>query len=152
ESTGVAPDYFYLRAHNRTFADVAAFQPVTVNWTGVERPEKMDAALVTPSFFAVMGAQPALGRFLTANDQDAGQPVVVLSHAFWRNRLGGDRSVVGKRLYLDRQPRTIVGVMPQGFDLPRGAQMWLPFALDEATNSFPLSITNIIRIVSIVAR
>src|SRR5258705_2452593 len=53
---------------------------------------------------------------------------------------------------LDRLSRTIVGVMPQGFDLPRGSQIWVPFTMDKATHGFPVSPTRPIFVVSIVAR
>ena len=57
-SLGAAPDYYPLREPNRVFKEVAALNPVTTNWTGVERPEQLDAAAVTPSFFRAMGVQP----------------------------------------------------------------------------------------------
>ncbi len=64
QDIGALPDYFSLRERNRVFEDVAAFGPETVNWTGVERPEQLDAATVSASFFRVMGTRPMLGRYL----------------------------------------------------------------------------------------
>lgn len=153
QDVGAAPDYYMLREQNRIFEDVAAFDPITVNWTGVERPEQLDAADVSPSFFRVMGTQPMLGRYLAPEEQGPkAPPVAVLSYAFWRNRLGGDPHIVGKTIALDRLPRTIVGVMPQGFDFPRGSQLWVPSVLDKATDGFPISPTRGIFETFIVAR
>ncbi len=153
QDVGVAPDYFALREQNRIFEDVAAFNSAPVNWTGVERPEQLDAGEVSASFFQVMGMQPMLGRYLATDEEGPKSPAVaVVSYAFWRNRLGGDPSVVGKTIALDRLPHTIIGVMPQGFDYPRGSEVWLPSSLDESTQSFPLSARRGVFIVSIVAR
>jgi hypothetical protein len=153
QDIGAAPDYFSLREQNRIFEEVAAFGPTTLNWTGVERPDQLDGADVSPSFFRVMGTPPMLGRYLAPDEQGPkAPPVAVLSYAFWRNRLGGDPHIVGKTISLDRLPRTIVGVMPQGFDFPRGSQLWVPTALDKAKDGFPISPKNGISIVLIVAR
>jgi predicted permease len=153
ENFGVAPDYYYLRRENRIFEDVAAYTPTTVNWTGIKTPEQLNAGAVSASFFRVMGMEPMLGRYFASSEEGPeAPPVLVVSYEFWRNRLSGDPNAVGKTIALDRLPRTIIGVMPQGFDYPRGAQMWLPLGLDESTESFPLSLTRPIFGVGILAR
>ncbi len=152
QDVGVAPDYYRIREWNRVFEDVGAFVPLTLNWTGVERPEQLDAASVTASFFKVMGAQPLMGRYLTPGEEGSkAPPVAVLSYAFWRNRLGADPNVLGKTIGINRLPHTVIGVMPQGFDFPRGSQIWLPSDLDESVARV-LSPAAPLRIVSIVAR
>jgi putative ABC transport system permease protein len=154
QDVGAAPDYFLLRDRNRIFEEVATCDPATFTWTGIERPERLDVALASASFFPMMGVQPLLGRYLTTDEEGPKTPpVAVLSYEFWRNRFGGDRQIVGKTIAIDRLPRSIVGVMPQGFDFPRGAQLWLPNdVLDRASQSFPLSATQPIFTVSIIAR
>jgi predicted permease len=153
QDVGAAPDYFSLREHNRIFEDVGAFDPMTVNWTGVESPEQLDTADVSPSFFHVMGTQPMLGRYLASEEQGPkAPPVAVLSYPFWRNRMGSDPHIVGKTIALDRLPRTIVGVMPQGFDFPRGTQLWVPTVIDQARDGFPIAPTSGIFETLIIAR
>ena len=128
ENLSIAADYYSLREHNRVFEDVGVFDPLTLNWTGIDKPEQLDAAQVSPSFFRVMGTQPALGRYLAPEEEGPKAPAVaVLSYAFWRNRLGADPNIVGKNIVLDRLPTTIIGVMPQGFDYPKGTAIWQPW-------------------------
>jgi len=151
---GIAADYYSLREENQVFEDVAAYETLTVNWTGTEKPEQVDAAQVTPSFFRVMGTQPLMGRYLAPEEQGSkAAPVVVLSYAFWRSRMGSDRNVLGKTITLDRMPNTIIGVMPQGFDYPKGmtAPIWRPLPVDEAKQR-PRSVRTPLRLVDMVAR
>ena len=131
---------------------MGASDELTVNWTGVEKPEQLDAARVTPSFFRVMGTRPMMGRYFTPEEQGEKSPaVVVLSYAFWHSRMAGDALVVGKTVTLDRLPARIVGVMPQGFDYPAGTQIFRPIPMDEATQR-PRSPSRPMRLVRILAR
>src|SRR5213595_109981 len=86
-------------------------------------------ALVSGDFFDVLGARPLLGRALrAADDASGGAPVLVLSYGAWQQRFGGDAHVLGRQvvMYDDGVPYTIVGVMPQGLDYPRGTDFWAP--------------------------
>src|SRR5438132_2781361 len=86
-------------------------------------------ALVSGEFFDVLGARPALGRALRATDDVSGAaPVLVLSYGAWQRRFGGDPHVLGRQVltYDDGVAYTIVGVMPQGLDYPRGTDFWAP--------------------------
>jgi putative ABC transport system permease protein len=149
---GAGPDYYILREENRVFEDVGAYDPITLNWTGVEKPEQLDAARVTPSFFRVMGTQPMLGRYLAPGEEGAkAAPLAVLSYAFWRNEMGGDRSAIGNAITLDGLGHTVIGVMPQGFDFPHGTQIWKSLDMDEPTQ-LPILTTRPMRIVDILAR
>ena len=149
---GAGPDYYMAREENRAFEDVCAFAPTTLNWTGVENPEQLDAEQVTPSFFRVFGTQPMLGRYLAPGEEgDKAPSVAILSYAFWRSRLGSDPRIVGKTITLDRMPHTIIGVMPQGFDYPSGVQVWKPLDMDRATQ-LPMLSSRPMRIVNILAR
>src|SRR5438874_41163 len=86
-------------------------------------------ALVSGEFFDVLGARPLLGRALRAADDVTGAaPVLVLSYGAWQRRFGGDPHVLGRQVltYDDGVAYTIVGVMPQGLDYPRGTDFWAP--------------------------
>src|SRR5437016_4641509 len=86
-------------------------------------------SLVSGEFFDVLGARPTLGRVLRATDDVTGAaPVLVLSYGAWQRRFGGDPHVLGCQIltYDDGVAYTIVGVMPQGLDYPRGTDFWAP--------------------------
>ncbi|HEX4167004.1 MAG TPA: ABC transporter permease, partial [Bryobacteraceae bacterium] len=153
ESTFVAgPDYYSLRQENRTFTDVASYDTTTMNWSGRERPEQVIAAQVTPSFFHVFATPPLLGRYFTEEEQGSKAPaVVVLSYSFWKDHFASDRDILGKSISLDGLSRAVIGVMPQGFDYPRGTRLWKPLDMDAATQ-LPRSLTRPMRNVLIVAR
>ncbi len=152
QDVGAAPDYYRIRDWNGVFKDVAAFNGMTLNWTGTDRPEQLDAATVSASFFRVMGTPPMMGRFLAPQEEGGKAPAVaVISYAFWRNHWGGNAEVLGKTIGLNRKPYTIIGVMPQGFDFPRGSQLWIPLDLDESSARI-ISPALPIRVVSMVAR
>jgi predicted permease len=90
---------------------------------------RLRRALVSGEFFDVLGVEPVLGRALTVSDNVRGAaPVIVLSYTTWQRRFGGDPGVLGRRVLLHEQGlvHTIVGVMPQGIDYPRGADFWAP--------------------------
>jgi predicted permease len=82
-------------------------------------------ALVTGSFFAVLGVQPILGRtFTPADDVDGAENVLVISHGLWRRRYGGSPQVIGRRIALSEQSFRIVGVMSPDMDYPAGVEVW----------------------------
>jgi putative ABC transport system permease protein len=76
------------------------------------------AGMVTSDFPVVLGMQPALGRLFSEDEEIRGAPVAILTDSLWRNRFGADPAVLGRRLELNEQPRTILGVLPPSFDLP----------------------------------
>ena len=149
QDIGAAPDYYRLREWNRVFEEVAVFDTITEDRTGIDRPQQLDGAIVSASFFRVMGTQPMLGRYLRPEEEGPKAPAVaVVSYAFWRNQLGADRHILGTTIGLNRQAFTIIGVMPQGFDFPRGTQLWVPGDFGPST----ISANAPILVVSILAR
>lgn len=146
-------DYYSLREQNHAFEEIGAFfDSLTLNWSGPEKPEQVQSAQANPAFFGVMGTQPKLGRYLAYGEEGTKAPAVaVLSYAFWRSHLGSDPQAVGKTITLDGLPHTVIGVMPQGFDYPRGTQLWRPLAMDESSQR-PRSVTRPMRMINMVAR
>jgi putative ABC transport system permease protein len=106
---------------NSTTVDVLAFRTGPWRFTAGEKTERITGALVSGSYFSVLGISPALGTTI-GNDDDAipgsggpRGPVAVLSHGFWMRRFGGEPSVIGSPIILNAKPFTIVGVAPAGF-------------------------------------
>ena len=94
-------------------------------------PIHVTVARVTGDLFGVLGVQPRLGRPFLPQETAGGQPVVVLSDAFWRNRLMSDPAVTGRVITIDTIAHIVIGVMPAGRGYPRGADLWRPATADE---------------------
>ena len=100
--------------------------------SGVDIPEDVAGFKVTPGFFSVLGATPALGREFVDDEAVPGKDRrVVLGHALWQRRFGGDPAIVGKTVRFDGEPFEVVGIAPPGFAIPDGAEAWAPLALTE---------------------
>jgi putative ABC transport system permease protein len=120
------------RERARSFAGMAGYTVSGANLTGTGDPERLSAGRVTGNLFEVLGVRPFLGRALTdADSRPQAQAVAVLSEGLWRRRFGADPGVVGRSLVLDGQPTTVVGVMPQSFQVPADAAVWLPITIDQ---------------------
>lgn len=125
--------YLTFAAHNRAFQSIGVWEPATANVTGLAQPEQVKTALVSDGVLQTFAVPPAVGRWLNASDQDPrGAKRVMLGYGYWQRRFGGDRSVVGRVIELDSQPREIVGVMPRGFRiLNSDFDLLVPLALDQ---------------------
>ena len=94
------------------------------------------SAFVAGSFFEVLGVDPVLGRVLrAADDVDGAEPAIVISRGLWQRRYGGSPLVLGRRIEIEQQPFTIVGVMPD-LDLPPGVELWRPTHTTSTTGPF----------------
>lgn len=95
---------------------------------GGSYPEKIDAAWCSWDMFSILGVPPAYGRFFnTQDDRPDADATVVLSWGFWKRRLGGNPSIVGRPIFLQGKPYTVIGIMPAGFDYPEiHDQVWTP--------------------------
>ncbi len=110
--------YFTFAEQNRTFQSLGVWSTGTANVTGVDQPHEVHTALISDGVLQALSVPPVLGRWLLPADQDPhGPKAVMLSYGYWQRRFGGDRSVIGRSIAIDGQPREIVGVMPKGFEL-----------------------------------
>lgn len=91
---------------------------------GRRRREERTIARVDSTFFG--RNRPLLGRDFIARDYGRESPAAILSHAFWVEEFGGRPEVIGSRLEVGGVERTIVGVMPQGVDVPPDVALWIP--------------------------
>jgi putative ABC transport system permease protein len=101
------------RERAASLAAIEAFDPTNVTLTGMGAAERVSATDVTPGFLTLLGVAPALGRLFDRDD--VGRPIVVISQAFWRGKLGGDPGVIGRQIVLGGQTHTVVGVLPARF-------------------------------------
>jgi predicted permease len=115
------------RAQNTGFEYLAAIREDTANLALSDRAERIDIAQTSANFFDVFGVTPTYGRLFIPTDEQAGhEPVVVLSHALWQTRFGGDAGLIGKPVRLDGINYTVVGIAPPEFQYPHKTEAWLP--------------------------
>ena len=128
EYVGVAyPDFVEWRASNRTFESLAVFTEGGGNLSGDGRPERVGYVSASHDLDDVLGLEPRLGRFFTAEeDHPEGNRVALLSGDFWERRFASDPEVLGTTLVFDGRTVEIIGVLPPGADFVAEADLWLP--------------------------
>ena len=126
--------YFVIREEGRVFEDVGLWRNGAVSVTGNGEPERVETLNVTDGTLPLLRVRPALGRFFTADDDSPKTPErVILSHAYWQRKFGGDPSAIGKSVMVENRPREIIGVLPAGFRfLDRNPQLVLPFRFNRS--------------------
>lgn len=141
------PEYRAYSKQTSVFAAVGAFDIGFFFLTGVEQPEQIAGALVTPDFFGMLGAAPAIGRDFREGEDG----VVILSQGCWKRRFGGDPNILGRSIALDfaRTPETerytVIGVMPANFWMYySGFEVFVPLSrasMREDPNARGLAVT-----------
>jgi putative ABC transport system permease protein len=118
-----------LRAHTETLSHVAVVAATTMILSGRNDAIRLDGTQMSASAFPMLGAQAILGRTFGPQDEAPGaNAVIVLSHAAWRRHFDSNPSIVGQVLTLDGTGRSVVGVMPEGFEFPdTETEFWIPF-------------------------
>jgi len=121
-----AQDY-QTRMHS--LEDLAAFQSQSVNVTGGERPDRVRGAFVSANFFKVFNLTPIIGRtFADGEDRQGGEKLAVVNEKMWQERLNSDRSLAGKKLILNGEPYSVIGVVSSSFKEPFDpeVEVWMP--------------------------
>ena len=141
-NTPAPANYNDWRAMNRSFTDLAATGFAYANLTGDGPPEVVLGRRVTANFFSVLGVQPVLGRTFIPADDTSGARIVVISHALWQRRYGGDPAVIGRTILMSGQNSSgpagdvmheVVGVAPPSFVfLSRDVDYWVPMQFSPA--------------------
>lgn len=125
-----AADFIDFQQASRSFESMAAFEGWDVNLTGVDHPDHIRAALASSEFFRVLGMNPIQGRtFATSECEPGKDAVIVVSHSFWQTRLAAKPDTIGATVSLGGRKYTVIGVMPDEFNLPLAAELWAPLAL-----------------------
>lgn len=127
------PHYLERRQEIDAFAEAAAWRGSGVTIGEAGSPERVDSTTATPSFFRVLGVNAALGRTFTDDEGVYGKDkVVVLSDSLWRQRFGADPAVIGRKMRINTESFTIIGVMPPAFRyLSQRAKLWTPMAFSD---------------------
>jgi predicted permease len=144
-STDLFTYQFYRSAQQRqdVFSDVAA--QVSLLWTVHGRInangqssdiEKINAQMVSGTYFTTLGVKPALGRLFTdADDQNVGgHPVAVVSHTWWQKNLGGEANALSRTITIDQVTYSVIGVAPNEFfgtKVGEAPDIWVPLAMEK---------------------
>ncbi len=112
------PMYRDFQSHNEVFSGMFCRFGTSVSMTAGERAERVDAELVSGTYFSVLGVRMALGRPFTPEEDriPEGAPLVILNYSYWKQRFGGDPGILGKKLTLNKYDMTVIGVAQAGFD------------------------------------
>ena len=124
------PELDDLRTSAGVFDQVTGIAEGVTNLTGAERPQSLEIAVVSPNYFSMLGASAHIGRVFGPGDEVLGfAEAVVISDSLWASGFGRDPGILGRKVQLDNDPYTIVGVLPPGFRHPgstgaRDVEVW----------------------------
>jgi len=130
------PDYLDLRDRNRGFEGLAAYNISPASVDAGERPSRIWLYEASGNYFDVLGIRPYLGRFFHISDEHGpnSSPYIVLSYAYWCSHFQSDRGVVGRTVWVNKHPYTILGIAPpefRGTELFFAADFWVPLVNQE---------------------
>src|SRR5688572_16135720 len=125
------PNFVDWRNQSTAFENIAAVRHrESFNLTGAGESERIQGRLVSANFFSTLGVNPIAGRdFVAEDDRPGATPAVILSHALWQRRFGGDPKIVGSQLTLNRESFTVIGVLPAEFQYGIDADLTVPIGL-----------------------
>lgn len=125
-----APDFREWQQQATSVSQWSMHEWWDANLSGVDIPEQVAGFRVSPGFFRLLGSSPLMGREFIDEETDPGRRHrVVIGHALWQRRFAGDPAIIGKMVRFDGEPYEVVGVAPERFKVPDGAEVWAPLAL-----------------------
>ena len=139
------PMYRDFQDHNQVFSGMFCRFPTSVSLSFGGQAERVDAELVSGTYFSVLGVTTVLGRAFTPEvDRVAdGAPLVVLSYKYWKQRFAGDPSILGKTLTVNKYPMTVMGVAQAGFDgveLGNLPKLFIPIVMQKEALITPIDM------------
>ena len=125
------PNFLDWQAQNHAFDQMAAFKSDNFNYTESGDPERKRGKQVSGEFFSLLGVNPILGRgFSREDDKPGANPVVIISQAFWQNRLSANSAMIGQPLKLNGKNYTLIGVLPADFEFNGVTDVFVPLGLN----------------------
>ena len=144
------PEFWDLRDKSGMFQDISVIWPFDANLTGGERPERIACLAGSANYFTMVGVTPQLGRIFTQQDAQPGfTEGVLISDAVWHRMFGADPGVIGKKMRIDNDLYTLIGVLPPGFRHPartQGSEIEVFTAAGFSADPFPAPPTRALRI------
>jgi len=115
------------QSQSQSFEQLALHRWWSANLTGIDPPERIQGFLVTANFFDAVGIKPIMGRNFSAEENQPGKDAVaIITHSLWQRRFGGDPNILNKTITINSIVRTVIGVMPERFNYPKGAEVYAP--------------------------
>ena len=130
------PMFRDFQAHNEVFSGMFCRFPDPVSLTFGGQSERVNAELVSGTYFSVLGVNAVLGRAFTPEDDRVplGHPLVMLTYDYWRQRFAGDPRIVGKNLIVNGHNLTVIGVVQPGFEgveLGYSTKIFIPIMMQD---------------------
>ena len=114
---------------NQSFERIAIYRGGRWVLTGNGEPEAVNVLRASADFLPILGMSPAIGRGFTKEDDRSGGPrTAILSETFFQSRFGGNRSILGQAIMLNRTPHTVIGIAPAAPAFVQEAQVYVPLA------------------------
>src|SRR3954469_10488161 len=135
------PELMDYQDRSGLFEAIAGVWAINANLTEIDQPERVEALLTSPSYFDVLGVKPQLGRLFRPEDNGPGiSTVLVISDALWHRRFAASPAAIGRKLRIDDDWYTVIGVLPPGFRHPgrsvlTDVDVWAPASF--VGNPFP---------------
>ena len=121
------PNFDDFRHQNHSFRVIAKYSENIASVSGASQPTRSVVATISPDFFKVFRVQPILGRDFSATDASKGAaPVALVSYGYWKQYLGSSPDFSQLHLKIDNALFSVIGVLPEGFQFPADARLWLP--------------------------
>jgi putative ABC transport system permease protein len=141
ERNGISTmNYLDWASQNTVFDRMAGQRFDSVTMTGIPKPIQLRAARVSSGYFDIFGVSAALGRTFAPDEDQRGKPhVAVLSNRLWKNQFGAAKDIIGRKILLDSEPYTVIGVLPADSPFDRRFnEIWLPlvFGPKDMTRNF----------------
>jgi len=127
-TVGVAiAEYFDYRAQAEVFDGLVEYHQMNFDLINRGEPDRVNTGVVSANFFDLLGIRPLIGRsFVASDDQHGSEPVLLLSHTYWRTKFGGDPNIVGQVFEMNDRPHRVIGVLPNVPHYPQENDVYMP--------------------------
>ena len=121
------PNFTDMQSQNHSLQGIAEYASSLESVSGGKEPSRTMVASVSRDFFAVMGVQPAIGRWFAAEEQRNNAPAAALvSYSYWKQSLGSTQDLASVHLKIEGQAASVIGILPVGFRFPDNTDIWIP--------------------------